>query len=301
MRIGELSRRVGVTADVLRAWERRYGLLRPERTSGGFRLYSENDEWRIRLMQEKLRAGVQAAEAARAVASLEARGGSDARAASLRTDDLIAVLRSALDEFDEEAAHLAIDRLLALLGLERALRDALLPYLHAVGERWAGGEITVGQEHFASRLVEGRLLALARGWNKGPGPRIVLACPPHELHTIPLVGFGLVLRNHGWRNIYLGADTPVNSVRMAADTVDANVVVLSAVTGERFADVLPELRALARRRRIILSGAGASPELAAHLDVECFRADPVTAAESLSVELAGAGASAREGSRPKPG
>ena len=58
VRIGELSRRVGVSAELLRAWERRYGLLRPERSSGGFRLYGREDEERVRLMQGHLEAGV---------------------------------------------------------------------------------------------------------------------------------------------------------------------------------------------------------------------------------------------------
>ena len=87
MRIGELSRRVGVTADVLRAWERRYGLLRPERSSGGFRLYSNEDEWRIRLMQEKLSDGVRTAQAAEAVASLTSptAEGADSLTSAFRT------------------------------------------------------------------------------------------------------------------------------------------------------------------------------------------------------------------------
>jgi MerR family transcriptional regulator, light-induced transcriptional regulator len=85
-----------------------------------------------------------------------------------------------------------------------------------------------------SRLLEGRLLTLARGWNKGPGPRAILACPPGEQHTLPLLGFGLALRSRGWRNIYLGADTPPSTVHMAADTVDANMFALAAVSIARF-------------------------------------------------------------------
>src|SRR5690242_13227449 len=66
LRIGELSRRVGVSDHVLRAWESRYGLLRPVRSPGGFRLYSDRDEERVRRMQFHLARGLGAAEAARA-------------------------------------------------------------------------------------------------------------------------------------------------------------------------------------------------------------------------------------------
>ncbi|MGA9634349.1 MAG: MerR family transcriptional regulator, partial [Solirubrobacterales bacterium] len=69
LRIGELSRRTGVRADTLRAWERRYELLRPERSDGGFRLYGRDDESRVRAMKALIDSGVSASEAARLAVS----------------------------------------------------------------------------------------------------------------------------------------------------------------------------------------------------------------------------------------
>ena len=135
-----------------------------------------------------------------------------------------------------------------------------------------------------SRLLEGRLVTLARGWNKGPGPSAILACPPGEQHTLPLLGFGLALRSRG-RNIYLGADTAPSTIDMAADTLDANMIALAAVSIARFLPTTEELRALARDRRLVLA-AGATPELAAHVGVDYFEEDPVTAAEALSITVA---------------
>jgi DNA-binding transcriptional MerR regulator len=285
LRIGELSYRVGVSPDVLRAWEKRYGLLRPSRSEGGYRLYSERDEWRVRLMQEKLWSGLSVAEAAREVARMER--GSDLPDGSVETPlELGQQLGAALEDFDEGRAHDLLDRLFGLHGLERAIRDALMPYLRELGQRWARREVTVAQEHFASRLIEARLLALARGWNRGPGRRAVLACPCGEQHTIPLVCFGLILRNRGWRNVYLGAETPPSTLHMAADTVTADVIVLSAVANDRFAPITRDLRGLARRRPLVLAGRGATPELAAELDLQCLHGDPVTSAEALSRQFA---------------
>jgi DNA-binding transcriptional MerR regulator len=287
LRIGELSYRVGISADVLRAWEKRYGLLKPSRTEGGYRLYSEHDEWRVRLMQEKLWSGLSAAEAAREVARMEE--DSELPDGSIETPfELAQRLGEALESFDEETAHELVDRLLGLHGLDRAIRDALLPYLRDLGARWARREVSVGQEHFASRLIEARLLALARGWNRGPGRRAVLACPSGEQHTLPLLCFGLILRNRGWRNVYLGADTPPSTVHMAADTVEADVVVLAAVSPDRFAPIAKDLVGLSRRRHLVLGGEGATPELAAELDIQCLHGDPVTAAETLSRRFAAA-------------
>jgi MerR family transcriptional regulator, light-induced transcriptional regulator len=281
LRIGELSYRVGVSPDVLRSWEKRYGLLRPSRSEGGYRLYSERDEWRVRLMQQKLWSGLSAAEAAREVQRMER--DSDMPGGSTETPmELGQKLGVALERFDEEAAHDIFDRLLGLHGLERAIREGLMPYLLELGRRWERKQVSVSQEHFASRLIEARLLALARGWNRGPGHRAVLACPSGEQHTLPLVCFGLVLRTRGWRNIYLGADTPPSAVHIAADTIEADVVVLAAASNARFAPIAKDLKGLARRHSLVLAGRGATPELEAELDVQCLRDDPATAAEALS-------------------
>src|SRR5215218_8409402 len=114
IRIGELSRRAGVSVDRLRAWERRYGLLQPERTAGGFRLYSTADEARLRAMQRRLAAGLSAAEAAAAVLAAEA----PARESRLRP----AELRDALAGFDAARAHTLIDALFAEAGVDETLR-----------------------------------------------------------------------------------------------------------------------------------------------------------------------------------
>src|SRR3954471_16951203 len=159
LRIGELSRRTGVTPELLRAWERRYGLLRPERTEGGFRLYSHADLRRVEAMREHLARGVSAAQAAALAASPAPAAEAEPVAA-----DVGAALEHALGALDDAAAQAAFDELLARYSLDGVLRDVVLPYLRDLGERWLRGDATVAQEHFASVLLRGRLLGLARGW-----------------------------------------------------------------------------------------------------------------------------------------
>src|SRR5688572_24229629 len=158
IRIGELSRRSGVSNELLRAWERRYGLLRPTRTPGGYRLYSSQDERRVTVMRAHLERGLSAAEAARL--ALDETAGGDAPAAPVVAQG-VEQLRAALDRLDEAGAHAAFDRLLAELSVETLLREAVLPYLRELGERWERGEVSIGQEHFASGVLRGRLLGLA--------------------------------------------------------------------------------------------------------------------------------------------
>src|SRR5664280_2833420 len=209
VRIGELSRRVGVSEYVLRAWESRYGLLKPARSPGGDRLF---------------------------------------------TDFIV----------------------------ESVLRDVLLPYLHELGERWEHGAVSVGQEHFASHVVRGRMEGLARGWGNGRGPRALLACPPGELHEMALLTFGIVLNRNGWRVGYLGANTPMLDLIQVASEIRPSLVVLAASAPERFAAVVPELVRLAGIATLALAGEGATENVADGTGARLITQDPVTAAQQLA-------------------
>jgi DNA-binding transcriptional MerR regulator len=280
LRIGELSKRTGVSVELLRAWERRYGLLRPSRSSGGLRLYAAADVERVRLMQQHLAEGLAAAEAAAAAsrAVLE----DEAPPPALSGAGLREELADALDRFDEPRAQAVLDRLLAVTTLETLLGEVVLPYLRALGERWARGEATVAQEHFATVVLRGRLLGLARGWGVGIGPAAVLAGLPGEHHDLGLIAFGLALRAHGWRIVYLGPDAPIDTVEDACRRVEPHLVVLSAVTHERVRPVVEELRALAGRRRLALGGAGATGQVLESDGVLLLGGDPIAEAARLT-------------------
>ena len=290
LRIGELSRRLGVSDHVLRAWESRYGLLQPLRSAGGFRLYSEADESRVRRMQAYLAGGLSAAEAARAVLGGDAgtqlggdagahAGGDGPHLFTSAAGELSAVFRQALDAFDEPAAQAVLDRLLADLSLPTVLRDVVLPYLAELGERWRRGTATVAMEHFATNIIRGRLAGLARGWGGGHGPQALLACPPGELHDMALMAFGIVLNRHGWRIGYLGTDTPVGELERAADASRPELVVLAATLPETLEPLRPELAGLARRAPLALAGPGTTPQFASEVGARLMADDAVTEAE----------------------
>jgi DNA-binding transcriptional MerR regulator/methylmalonyl-CoA mutase cobalamin-binding subunit len=275
-RIGELSRRSGVSPELLRAWERRYDLLQPTRSPGGLRLYSARDLERVQAMQRHLARGLAAAEAAALAAQPEPAAAEGARHAPDAREELAA----ALEGFDEAAGHAVADSLLARMSLDAFLRDVVIPYLHDLGERWEHGEVSVAQEHFASSVLRGRLLGLARGWGRGLGPTAVLACAPGEQHDLGLIAFGLALRARGWRIVYLGADTPVASVADAARACDPEFVVVSAVGRRVFGLHRSELEQLAAEHRLCLGGAGAAT--AKVENVQVLTAGPVEEAERLT-------------------
>ena len=150
----------------------RYGLLEPTRTAAGYRLYSAADEARVRSMRAHLARGLSAAQAAQLARDAPATAAPDGAPA-----DLAGELWSALDSFDDAGAQAAFDRLVATFSIEAVAETAVLPYLRTLGERWRDGDASVAQEHFASGLLRARLLGLARGWDRGAGPRALLACP----------------------------------------------------------------------------------------------------------------------------
>jgi DNA-binding transcriptional MerR regulator len=283
VRIGELARRVGVSEHVLRAWERRYGLLRPERSPGGYRLYSATDERRIRRMQAHLAAGLSAAEAARAALS-EQRAGPPQERSGTAEDDMAGPaqdLADCLDRLDEPGAQAALDRLFAGFTTETVLRDTLLPYLHQLGDRWERGQASIAEEHFASNLLRGRLAGLTRGWGYGHGPCAILACPAGEQHDMGLLMFGIVLRRCGWRVEYLGASTPIAELARTGRQARADIIVLAAAIEKHLDGLTGDLARLAHKVPLALAGGGATQALADQTGARLLAGDPVTEAQRL--------------------
>jgi MerR family transcriptional regulator, light-induced transcriptional regulator len=277
--IGEVARRVGVSPGLLRAWERRYGVLKPVRTSAGYRLYSPEDEERVRAMVEMVSAGVSPHQAARALQPFPGQPAAprSGRAPHAERDELADVL----GRFDEAAGQAVFDRLLEEYSLPTLLTGVVLPYLHDLGARWARGDATISQEHFASNLIRARLFGLARGWDAGRGHRALLACPAGERHDIGLVAFGLALRAQGWRITYLGPDTPAESLSEATARLQPSVLILAVAAPEPLSELPADLAA--SDVRIAVGGAGASGDEADRLGALLLDPDPFLAAEQLAV------------------
>ncbi|WP_186526160.1 MerR family transcriptional regulator [Leekyejoonella antrihumi] len=271
LRIGELSRRVGVNAHTLRAWESRYGLLRPTRTASGYRLYGPIDERRILAVLKARQEGVSVSVAVRRVLQDERSSLVEPTVLPVGPDGAssghpigvhaayIQALQRAADRFDDAAAHAALDEAFATLALGDVVDDVILPFLQQLGRQWADGTGTVACEHFASQLVRRRLSALTLAWGSARGPAAVLACPSGEQHDIALLCFGLLLGRQDWRIHYLGADTPASDVQEVVDRVAPAVVVLAGTREEALAVALDNIGGVS----VCIAGAGATGELAA--------------------------------------
>jgi len=239
-------------------------------------------------MQGLLAAGVSARQAAEAVLSTPAgeapaAPASDPKPAGDGIKERRSRLTQTLGQFDDVGANAVLDRLLADMGATTVISEVIVPYLVDLGERWADGTATIAEEHFATSLIRGRLLGLARGWDGGSGPRALLACPSGELHDLGLICFGIALRGHGWRITYLGADTPQSTLIEAAAQLTPNLIVLAATRPTR-------LRAFARATRtaplpFAVAGRGATRRLADELGATLLDVDPVTAATRIAADI----------------
>jgi len=281
LRIGQLAKRTGVSPELLRAWEQRYGLLHPTRTPGGFRLYSSGDEARVQRMQRLVSEGLATAQAAHLVLSDDEPAPPTASPSATTLEVAAADLSTSLDRLDEQAANTALDRLFAAYTVETVLREVVLPYLHRLGERWETGEISVAQEHFASNLIRGRLLGLAQGWGQGQGPAAILACVPGEHHELGLLAFGVALRRRGWRITYLGTDSPIDAVADLSRSLGPAVVVLLSINAQGFLDHAREIQHLTKQVQVMIAGTGATPEVARQTHTHVLDQDPVSAATTI--------------------
>lgn len=290
LRIGELARRAKIPPATLRAWERRYAIVSPERTESGYRLYTERDERRLKRMLELITEGLAPAQAAgRALeegdssaegAPIERRPAGPPAAEPEDAEDLRDALLERLLDYDDLGAHAAIDRAVAAYGIEAMLNAVILPALRRIGELWNEGAISVGEEHFASHLIRGRLLALGRGWGVGRGKLALLVCPPRERHELGLLVFGLLMNRRGWRIAFLGADTPLLAIEAASEKLAPDLIVM-AVTTAASAAVLEDSEPLRLEAPLVIAGAAANDELARLLDAELIDDGPVEAVDRL--------------------
>ncbi len=230
----------GLGADTLRAWERRYGLPKPQRTAGGHRLYSQRDIYVIKWLLARQMEGLSISRAVERWNELAASGEDplvEVRLPSAAVPSgMLTNLESGREEwlascfaFDEARAERLLSQAFALYPPETVVTDIVLRGMQEVGDRWQHGRATVQQEHFASGLAMRRLDALLAA---APPPvqsgTIVLACPPAELHSLPLLYVNVMLRRRGRSTVYLGADVPMEHLEETAKVVDAALVVMSA-------------------------------------------------------------------------
>ena len=219
-----MSELTGVHPVTLRAWERRYGLIKPHRTATGHRLYNAGHVELVRRVVALTEQGIPIGRVREALGTAAARTASSKDPWREPVDSMAA----AVTRFDEEELDRLYDEALAVHPVELVTRRLLLPLLAHLGERWAKVPGAIAEEHFFAAYVRSKLGArmLAR-MRYAAGPRLLAACCPGEQHEIGLLLFALEARAAGLRVVLLGADTPMEEVAVAARRSRCDAVVVS--------------------------------------------------------------------------
>jgi DNA-binding transcriptional MerR regulator/methylmalonyl-CoA mutase cobalamin-binding subunit len=281
-----VSVRTGLSPHVLRAWERRYGVVSPTRTEGGQRLYSDLDVERL----VRLRRLTDRGHAIRRIATLplaqlarmdEEAAAEQDRDASLegpaagadeaiqvragKVHDAIAAAMQATARLDAVELQAVLERAAVTLGVPVFIDEVVAPTLARIGHGWAERRVSVAQEHMATAVFRRVLGWLYRVYEvRDAAPRLVVATPPRQVHELGALMVAASAAAEGWSVTYLGADLPVADLVTASRATAARAVAISAVyvpQGDDLLAALREIRAGLPEEVPLLVGGAATPEI----------------------------------------
>jgi DNA-binding transcriptional MerR regulator/methylmalonyl-CoA mutase cobalamin-binding subunit len=287
--IQTVAERTGLTPHVIRAWERRYRAIEPERSAGRHRLYSEAEIERIGMLHRAVRSGHSIGKIAtlpmedlRALIANQPAGtraaparGVEDPAAPLRNESLAAVSR-----FDGPALQELLNRALVTFGHMGLLNLVVAPLAEEIGERWRAGVLTAAHEHFFTALVKVFLGDLIRQFSiPASAPCIIVTTPAGQLHELGAIMAAATASNLGWRPVYLGPNLPAHEIAGVAMRNEAAAVALSIVYPEDDPHLAVELGDLARLlpagTRILAGGRAARGYFEALIRIGALCADSI--------------------------
>ena len=271
--------RTGLTPHVLRAWERRYQVVRPSRSEGGQRLYSDLDVQRLKLIRGLAQRGHSLAQLGSAsLEDLERRAQEEGGSRSLpprppgtdlEAEGIRAAVLEAARRLDAAQLQAILEQATVNLGVLGFLEQVAAPSLQRVGQGWSEGSVSVAQEHLATTVFRRVLGWILRVYEVGhSAPRLVVATPPGQAHELGATLAAAAAAAQGWDVTYLGADLPIGDILAAAKQVDAMGVALSIVypaSDPGLVSSLEQLRTGLDRRSALLLGGGAAAQDRARL------------------------------------
>ncbi len=272
--IGAAALRAGLSAHVLRAWERRYRALRPSRTDGNQRLYTDADVERLRLLGRLCRSGhrigriagtpVEAllALAVGTQAAADPAGGQ----AGLEAEDVLARCREAVGEMNGGRLGSLLEAARLSLPVPRLLDEVVLPLMRWIGDQWKAGGIRIAHEHMATDVVRSLLDRVAAETPPpDSAPLVVIATPPGEWHELGALAARVTARGRGLRVLYLGAGVPAGELEATVALHRPAAVVLGvtfAAADRSTVRSLREIRKLLHGKSLLLIGGPAAARCA---------------------------------------
>jgi len=226
--IRTISELTGVPTTTLRAWERRYGLLKPDRTAKGHRLYSANDIDLIKEIVKLLKTNHTISEAIRIIKNPELNV-----LTSPETDDHWAHyqqrLLKSIENFNEQNLDTTYNEALSIYPNDMVTEQVIIPVMKALGERWQTRDAGIAEEHFFSAFLRNKLGArLHHESNRSRGSKILVSCLSGEHHELGILLFCIAAISHGYQVLYLGTDMPPSQLSKVVERTNVSAVLLSA-------------------------------------------------------------------------
>ena len=272
--ISEASARTGVGAPLIRAWERRYGVVSPTRTASGYRLYDDATLRVLVTMRSLVESGWTASEAARAIRAGEvpvedvatdpvAMRSPSVSAVAANRGRMIERFVAAAEAASATETEAALDEILASGSFEAVVDDVLLPAVAALGDSWAAGRMSVAAEHAASSAATRRLSAVYQAAGIPVRTSVVVGLPPASRHELGALAFAAALRRRGVGVLYLGSDVTVDGWIDAVSRTRARAAVIGVVTAEDRASAAAVIEVLRARDVPLVAVGGAAASGAA--------------------------------------
>jgi DNA-binding transcriptional MerR regulator len=231
-RIKAVSRMLGVRPELLRMWEKRYHLFKPQRAGNRYREFDDEDVRLLRYICQQIDRG-------RAIGELAAEGreallrqsvAAETHAPAIQPDHAILI-----DALLEAAKYLEKSRLeaklaegAALYSFTTLLTAVVTPWMYRMGELWAAGQLAIASERLATVVLTQRLLTMLQATVPvAPASVLLCACPAGERHELGLLTFAYTMQQAGWHVCYLGADLPLSELQYSCQHLQPALVALS--------------------------------------------------------------------------
>ncbi|MEP6887537.1 MAG: MerR family transcriptional regulator [Nitrospirales bacterium] len=269
-RIQRVARLTGLSKDVIRVWERRYGIVQPTRGANRYRLYTDEDVVLLRYLKAEVETG-------QSIGQLVAAGHDELLSRAKKIDltmvrsptpyaGLIGELTTALSPLDRELFERRLNGAVAVIPFEDALHKILLPLQERVGQLWHDGRLGVAVEHYVTKHVQQKMFA---AMNQLPmheyGPPVVVACPSDEQHEIAAQAVAYLCSARGCRVSYLGPNLPIAELAAFCQLVEPKLILLSLTTvptSDQAEEFVKELgMQLPNQAVVIVGGAAAQAEM----------------------------------------
>jgi MerR family transcriptional regulator, light-induced transcriptional regulator len=258
--IRDLDKLSGINAHTIRVWERRYGIIKPQRTGTNRRRYDDADLRKIINISILKRNGFKISEIAGFAESEIEEKVTLLSTEVFNADTHIDSMVKAMVAFDENSVNELINKSLMYKGLEETMTSLVFPFLKRIGVMWQTGSADIGAEHFISNIFRKKLIAAIDNISPSENQKrkkVLLFLPEKEMHEMGLLFFQYLVKKEGHESLYLGQSTPLSAVVTTNRQWKADIIItgiLSGYPGFKADEYIKELSASLTGQKVLVAG-----------------------------------------------